>query len=129
MKRDIVPYNKKLKEYARELRENSTLSEILLWQQLRNKKMKGLDFDRQRPIDNYIVDFYCKKLKLAIEIDGDSHFGKDNLDVKRQHSLEKLGVKFLRFLDIDVKVNIELVLKKIEDWIKTHPNQESRYKS
>ena len=90
--------------------------------------MKGLDFDRQRPIDNFIVDFYCKEHKLAIEIDGDSHSGKYRTDVKRQRRLEDLGIKFLRFLDSDVKVNIELVLKKIEDWIETHPNQENRYK-
>jgi len=76
-RREIIPYNHKLKELARKLRNDSTLSEIMLWNYLNGKQMLGYDFDRQRPIDNYIVDFYCKDLKLAIEIDGESHFGKD----------------------------------------------------
>jgi very-short-patch-repair endonuclease len=50
-----------------------TLGEVLLWQRLKRKQMRGFDFDRQRPIYRYIVDFYCKDLKLAIEIDGSSH--------------------------------------------------------
>ena len=60
MKRKIIPYNPKLKDLAKELRQNMTLSEILLWKKLRNKQMFGYDFDRQRPIDEYIIDFYCK---------------------------------------------------------------------
>lgn len=73
MKRKILPYNRKLKKVARMLRKNMPLSEVLLWQELKTKKLLGYDFDRQRPIGNYIVDFYCKELQLAIEIDGDSH--------------------------------------------------------
>jgi very-short-patch-repair endonuclease len=62
MKRKIIPYNPKLKELARKLRKDMTLSEVLLWQELKSRQMMGYDFDRQRPIDNYIVDFYCKDL-------------------------------------------------------------------
>jgi len=68
-----IRYNSKLKQLARNLRNNSTLSEVLLWNELKARKVKGLRFMRQKPIGHYIVDFYCSKLKLAIEIDGDSH--------------------------------------------------------
>lgn len=65
---NFLPYNPRLKEIARKLRQTMTKPEILLWQCLKGKQMQGYDFDRQRPIDEYIVDFYCKQLKLAIEI-------------------------------------------------------------
>jgi len=71
--RKIYHYNPKLKERARQLRNNSTLSAILLWNELKNGKMKGKDFHRQKPILNYIVDFFCPELALAIEIDGNRH--------------------------------------------------------
>ncbi len=94
-----------------------TLSEVLLWNELKQKKMLGFDFDRQRPIDQYIVDFYCKELQLAIEIDGDTHIYKYDYDEERQKSLEKLGIHFLRFEDIEVKKNINNVLRVIANWI------------
>ena len=101
------------------MRQNMTLGEVLLWQRLKRKQIRGYDFDRQRPIDRYIVDFYCKDLKLAIEIDGSSHDGeaaKVNDDI-RQERLESLGVRFLRFNDVDVKRNMEMVMDSIEHWI------------
>jgi very-short-patch-repair endonuclease len=110
-------YNPKLKEYAKELRTNSTLSEVLLWRQLNNKKMKGYDFHRQKPIDEYIVDFYCSKLNLVIEIDGITHDYKIEKDIKRQKRLESFGIHFLRFLDSDIKNNLQGVLIFIEEWI------------
>jgi len=97
-----------------------TLSEVILWNELKGKNILGFDFDRQRPIDNYIVDFYCKELHLAIEIDGESH-GYDNVienDQKRQSKLESLAVKFLRFDDLDVKTNLSYVIEEIEIWIR-----------
>jgi very-short-patch-repair endonuclease len=115
--RKIIPYNPELKELARDLRKNMTLSEVLLWNQLKQKNMMGYDFDRQRPIGNYIVDFYCKELSLAIEIDGDTHIYRNEEDDKRQVTLEKSGVRFLRFDDIEVKKNMSNVLRVIEDWI------------
>jgi len=75
-----IPYNKKLNEFSRKLRNNSTLSEVLLWDYLRAGKIKGFKFNRQKPLLNYIVDFYCKELMLVIEIDGDSHDNKYKLD-------------------------------------------------
>jgi len=80
-----------------------TLSEVLLWNELRNKQMLGFDFDRQRPLDNFIVDFFCKELSLAIEIDGDTHIFRNDYYDERQKCLENLGINFLRFDDKEVK--------------------------
>jgi len=124
MKQKIIPYNPNLKALAKQLRQNMTLSEVLLWNELSGKKMHGLDFDRQRPINNFIVDFYCKELNLAIEIDGDSHDCKYEEDLKRQEKLESLGVKFLRFLDIDIKKDMSNVLREIEHWVLEHKSSE-----
>jgi very-short-patch-repair endonuclease len=114
-----IYYNPILKHRSQNLRNNSTLSEILLWQQLKGRKMKGYQFMRQKPINNYIVDFYCSKLKLVIEVDGESHLldGAQEKDEKRQKKLESLGLHFLRFDDIAVKQNIESVILSIEEWI------------
>ena len=119
MKTQFVKYDPKLKEGARQLRNNSTLSEVLLWKELKGKQILGYDFHRQKPIDQYIVDFYCPKLRLAIEIDGDSHYMKEKPDAVRQQRLETLGVRFLRFDDLDVKFRMEQVLKTIHQWIET----------
>lgn len=91
-----------------------TLGEILLWQELKGNQL-GVRFSRQIPIDRYIVDFYCKELQFAIEIDGESHYheGMPEKDIFRQERLEFLGVKFLRFDDVDVKTNIKWVVNEI----------------
>ena len=73
MKRNVIPYNEHLKTLAKKLREKMTFSEVKLWNEIKNKKLLGYDFDRQRPVGNYIVDFFCKDLQLAIEIDGITH--------------------------------------------------------
>lgn len=117
-KHKIIPYNSSLKSVARDLRRTMTLSEVLLWNNLKKKQMFGFDFDRQKPIGEYIVDFYCKKLSLAIEIDGNTHYYRYEEDLKRQKELERLGVHFLRFDDLEVKKNISNVLCVIEDWIR-----------
>ncbi|MEQ9424661.1 MAG: endonuclease domain-containing protein [Cyclobacteriaceae bacterium] len=124
-KRKIIPYNPKLRDLARKLRKDMTLSEVLLWTELRNKQLMGYDFDRQKPIDNYIVDFYCKELMLAIEIDGDSHDDEESArnDLKRQERLESLDVRFLRFDDLDVKKRMGWVLDQIEHWIRKNGGQ------
>ncbi len=120
----IIPYNPKLKQFARDLRNNSTLSEILLWRQIKGQALKH-EFHRQIPIDEFIVDFYCHELKLAIEIDGDSHNDKYNYDMNRQTKLQDLGVKFIRFSDADVKKNMTGVLSalknKIGEIVRTSP--------
>jgi very-short-patch-repair endonuclease len=114
----IISYDPNLKELARRLRNNSTMSEVLLWRCLKGKQVLGYDFDRQKPIDKYIVDFYCKELRLAIEIDGSTHDKKIHEDVMRQGRLESLGIRFLRFRDGDVKRNLEGVVGEIRKWIK-----------
>ena len=104
-----------------------TLGEIALWRELQNKKL-GVRFNRQIPIDQYIVDFYCKDLQLAIEVDGSIHFeeGQEQKDTYRQKRLETLGVYLIRFNDVDVKDNLDFVLleikEKIENLKKPTPN-------
>ena len=95
--------------------------------ELKQKQMLGYDFDRQRPIGNYIVDFFCKELSLAIEIDGDTHIYRYDYDDERQEALEKIGVHFLRFDDIEVKKDMFNVLRVIEDWIRKKENNEETH--
>ena len=116
--RKFLSYNAKLKILARNLRNNSTLSEIILWNKIKRKQIHGYDFDRQKPIDNYIVDFFCHNLMLAIEIDGNSH--NDNLvkDDKRQEKLESFGISFLRFSDLQIKKDIDSVVFVIDSWVR-----------
>jgi len=123
MRRKIIWYNPQLKKKARELRNNSTTSEIKLWMFLKNKKMLSYDFHRQKPLDEYVVDFFCNELMLAIEIDGLSHHNSEEYDTERQRKLETLGIRFLRFEDDEVFYNIEKVLKTIEEWINKNKNK------
>jgi very-short-patch-repair endonuclease len=126
-KSKIIPYNPKLKEFARQLRNNSTETEIYLWLKLKGKQMYGYDFHRQKPIDNYIVDFFCNKLMLAIEVDGYSHEFLEvyNKDIIKEKRLNELGIHVLRFSDYQVLKDMENVLLAIEYFIfefeKTHP--------
>ena len=113
MKNKISPYDKHLKDYARQLRNNSTLSEVLLWKNIKEKAY-GIQFHRQVPILHYIVDFYCHEKKLAIEIDGDSHLYKYEYDTRRQGELENLGIRFVRFTDAEVKNEMFSVLLALE---------------
>ena len=111
----FLPYNKSLKEFSRDLRSHSTLSEILLWQKLRSSQFRGYAFNRQKPLGNYIVDFYCLKLDLVIEVDGNSHFFEESVmeDQERQKVIERMGLNFLRFSDLEVKRSMPIVLEEI----------------
>ena len=113
----IIKYNPKLKLIARKLRKNSTKSEIYLWNHLKNKKMMGYSFKRQKPIGEYIVDFYSPDLKLVIEIDGITHDYKMESDKARQKYLESLSLKVIRFKDSDVKHNLEGIIKSLKELI------------
>ena len=111
-----IYYNKKLISLARQLRNNSTQSEIRLWGFLRSGQMRGYDFHRQKPIDNFIADFYCHQLKLVIELDGYTHqfeevFLKDEIKESR---LKQLGLQVIRFDDEEVMRDIDNVLRVIE---------------
>ncbi len=114
-----VIYDSKLKEYARHLRNNSTNAEIKLWVQLKGKQMHGYDFHRQKPIGNYIADFFCNKLRLVIEIDGSSHDFDEvqQKDRNKQDFLNKLGITVLRFTNREVMTSVFLVVQTIEDYI------------
>ncbi len=116
----IIHYNPKLKQLARNLRNNSSISEIRFWNQVKAKQMKGYQFLRQKPIGNYIVDFFCSKLQLVIEIDGESHFNQEKTDIKKQHYLEELGLTVLRFNNDQIQYDMNGVLIKIDEWIKQH---------
>ena len=105
-----LPYNPKLKQRARELRKAGNLSEVLLWKKIKNRQLLGLDFDRQKIIGNYIVDFYSTDINVAIEIDGSSHDNKQEYDAIRQSYLEGLGLKVIRIQDKEVKINLDGVI-------------------
>ena len=98
-------------------------AEVLLWSKLRSKSLNGCKFRRQYSIGSYIVDFYCSQIKLAIEIDGESHFvdGADIYDRNRQATIESLGISFLRFTNRDVYERLEGVMNRI---LKRIPNSD-----
>lgn len=110
-----IRYSQNFKYSARKLRRNQTESEKLLWFRIRNKQIKGYQFFRQRPIGNYIVDFYCPKAKLVVEINGGQHFEEVNIkrDLIRDNFLKKLGLRVLRFTNLDILKNINSVSDKI----------------
>ena len=111
----MLPYNKNLKNFARYLRTNMTEAEKKLWSHIMKKQLNGLQFYRQKTIGNYIVDFYCPKRKLIIELDGGQHYQKTGqlYDKERDTYLNKLGLLVLRFSDREVYENIEGVLETI----------------
>ena len=114
---DVLPKNKELKLRARSLRKGYNLAEVIFWKQVRNNSFYGIDFDRQRIIGNYIVDFYIKSLGLIIEIDGSSHNEKDEYDEKREQYLKSLGLHMLRFTDFRIKNDLVHVLLELEEFI------------
>ncbi|MFI5144520.1 MAG: endonuclease domain-containing protein [Ignavibacteria bacterium] len=129
MKKRIIPYNPKLKELAKKLRKQGILSEVLLWNELKGKKMMGYDFHRQKPIDIYIVDFFCEELNLVIEIDGGSHNDEERVeyDKRRQEKLESFNLTLLRFFDSDVRNGLDDVLEIIKEWIIEHEEINTDY--
>jgi len=130
--RKIIPYNPNLVPFAKQLRKNMTFGEISLWREIKGKKL-GFSFSRQIPVDQYIVDFYCKELQLAIEIDGSIHLEERHKekDFYRQKRLESFGINVIRFNDSDVKNNLNLVLDKVRTVIydlkpTPNPSQEGK---
>jgi len=118
----IIPYAPSLKQNARKLRKRSTYSEALLWEEIRRKALLGYQFHRQVPILNFIVDFYCHELMLAIEVDGGYHNSAEAqyYDKHRQKELEQHGVRFLRFDELRMKQDIGKVVEEIKTWIVSH---------
>ena len=118
-KRKIIPYNPKLTQLAKKLRNESTETEIYLWLKLKGKQMYGYDFHRQKPIDNYILDFFCYDLMLGIEVDGYSHeiLEVHNKDIVKEKRMNELGITILRFSDFEILRDMENVIRAIEFYI------------
>ncbi|RLD53243.1 MAG: hypothetical protein DRJ05_16730 [Bacteroidetes bacterium] len=113
-------YNKHLKLYANSLRKNMTKAEACLWKHaLKAGKLSNWQFNRQRPVLNYIADFMCKELLLIIEVDGFTHNWEETLnkDQKKEIDLELAGFKVLRFQDEEVLNDIDNVIREIKNWI------------
>ena len=117
MANKIIPYRRYLKARAQELRKNSTLTEQLIWEEIRKKSL-NVEFHRQVPLLDYIVDFYCHEIGLVIEIDGSSHDYQFLEDAKRQGRLEAYGLRFLRFSNNEVLHKMDSVLNSIKESIK-----------
>ena len=111
---NFYPYNPRLKQFSRNLRSHGQISEALLWKCLKGKKT-GYLFLRQRPILNYIADFFCHELKLVIEIDGSSHFTAEAQarDAERDRQMQAIGLTVIRVKDSDVRRDAEMVVKGI----------------
>lgn len=112
-----LPFNPLLKNKAKALRKAGILHEALLWRELRGNKLNGLDFDRQKIIGNYIVDFYCAEKSVVIEVDGSSHDNKQAEDAQRDIYLNHLGLIVLRLLAKDILQNIQGVVS----YLSNHP--------
>ncbi len=108
-------YNKNLKQFARDLRNNSvSKAEKRIWKAILSKEQTGSRFLRQRPIDHFIVDFFAPNLGLIIEIDGTSHYSKPEYDFFRQEKLKELGFYILRFSEGEVLNQLDEVKLKIQ---------------
>lgn len=111
----MIPlYNNNLNKYARENRQAGILAEVFLWNQLK-KSALGAKFTKQKPIGNYVVDFYCKSANLVIEVDGSSHDTKQEYDAARDAYMNTAGIKVLRFFDTDIFKNMDGVLRAIRE--------------
>jgi very-short-patch-repair endonuclease len=117
----MLPFNKKLKPFARNLRHNLTDAEQLIWSKIRKKQIGDFQFYRQKNIGDYILDFYCPTGKLIVEIDGGQHYEDDGMmkDQTRDKYLQMLGFAVLRFFDIDVLKNIDGVVERIYEHLKS----------
>ncbi len=119
----MLPFNKELKKFARELRKNMTDAERFLWTKIRRKQLKGCQFYRQKNIGNYIVDFYCPVAKLIIEIDGGQHYSKEGTkkDKIRDNYMARLGFTVFRFSDREIFENINGALERIYEHLEKSP--------
>ena len=117
-RRGIIPYALRLVSPSRENRKKQTKAEAALWAVLREKKLKGYKFTRQKPIDRFILDFYCSKLLLGIEVDGSSHAKKGEYDKQRTQIIKYYGIKIIRFLNEQVLNDLSAVSKKLLEEIK-----------
>lgn len=108
------------KEKRRTLRQNATKAEQLVWQNLRSRQVENCKFRRQYSVDYYVLDFYCPDLKLAIELDGESHNSDEAIaaDQARQAAIAALGIRFLRFTNQEVYAHLDAVLERIAETVR-----------
>ncbi len=118
--KQIINYHSNLKQKSRNLRKQGPLAEIILWKKLKAGQLSGYKFLRQKPIGTYIVDFFCRELKLIIEIDGYSHKDKFDYDQKRDEYFKKLNLSIIHFQDKDVLNKIDDIISDLENFIKDH---------
>lgn len=126
----FLPYNRNLIQTARENRANATKAESRIWNEvLRQRQLANFKFLRQKPIDNFIVDFYCAELRLVLEIDGDSHVGAEEYDEQRTRRLAAYGLTVVRYTNEEVFHNIEGVyddlLRRIKEIQNPNPSPAS----
>ena len=105
----------------RELRSSLSTAEAALWTKLSRRQFLGSKFRRQYGADNFVIDFYCPELKLAIEVDGSQHFERQAYDAKRQQVIEQYGITFIRVSSFEVCKNMDGVLEYISNLIQTTP--------
>jgi very-short-patch-repair endonuclease len=111
----MLPYSRKLKQASRQLRSNMTDAETVLWGRLRGKQLLGVQFYRQKPLGNFIVDFYAPKAHLVIEVDGKQHFeeAQHAADARRTEVLSAMGLQVLRFTNVEVRHHTDAVCERI----------------
>ena len=112
----MLPYDRRLRERSQKLRKSMTAAETFLWSKIRMKQVKSRWFYRQKPIGEYIVDFYCPGAKLVVEVDGGQHFSSEaaEYDKARSEYMAGLGLRVIRFTNTEVLTNIEGVIEVIE---------------
>ena len=118
----FIPFQYELRECARELRNNQTPAEQIFWKSIRDRKILGYRFTRQKPLLSYIADFYCKELELVIEFDGSSHHETHEADTLRTIELETYGITVIRYTNKQVQTNLPLVLQDLKYRITTLAN-------
>ena len=113
-----IPYKKKLVARAREFRKGSTEAEKAFWEVLKDKQLLNLKFTRQKPLDDFIADFYCAELKLAVEVDGNIHSFQKTRDREKDNILNhKFGIRVKRYSNSDVINNTDEVIKDLLEYI------------
>jgi len=124
----MLPYNPNLKHLAGQLRSSMTDAENRLWQAVRKRQLKGFQFYRQKNIGEYIVDFFCPKADLVIELDGGQHYCEEGMmaDRKRDEYLKRLGLRVVRFSDREVFEELDGVLDRVMGCLEGLPRQERK---
>ncbi|UFX82599.1 endonuclease domain-containing protein [Candidatus Absconditicoccus praedator] len=116
--KQFINYDKSKKDFARQLRSNQTKAEGIFWHMVLKFRPLGYKFTRQKPISSFIADFYCSKLLLVIELDGESHNEKVDYDNERSLVFQRYGIKVIRYNNYDIFKNLEAVQIDLENKIK-----------